>query len=530
MSRSRTTGRLLAAVSAAALMLPAMAAAQSITVVREVDSNNYDPHRSTARAATEVLFMIGDTLVTLEPDMQTIADGLAHSWEVSDDGLTYTFHLKEGVTFCDGKPLTAEDVVWSFSRWIDPETGSPARWRAGEMDEIVAVDDLTVEIRMAAPFSDLLFQLTQSFATIFDRDNFEELGEDFGIAGFNGTGPFCWVDWTPRDQMIIERNPNYTWGPSFYDNQGPAHLERITWQVVPESSTRTVAVLTGQSEVTQYIPHIAVEQLMAAPNVEVVRSDEAFWTYFVGFKIDREAVADPDVRIAMNLAVDQEAMAEDLFFGMVEPAFSYVSQAVVDWDPTLDDRLLRHDVDEANRILDEAGWERGSDGVRSRDGVRLAPVAYIFSGSTWGGIAEAVQADLLQIGVDMQIEVFDATVIWSRLATQEFDMFGMSFPYITAGETLNLYFRSQNVPTPNRMNWIDDHTDELLRAGMTATDQETQFAAYHEVLGMVHDAAVWIPLFHEPMLIAHSSRMAPVVPHNNYGAGLYKGLDLRFLD
>ncbi|MGY6409915.1 MAG: ABC transporter substrate-binding protein [Alkalilacustris sp.] len=517
-------------VASTALLLPALAAAQSITVVREVDSNNYDPHRSTARAAAEVLFMIGDTLVSLEPDMATIGDGLAHSWEVSDDGLTYTFHLKEGITFCDGKPLTAEDVVWSFSRWIDPDTASPARWRAGEMREIVAVDDLTVEIHMDAPYSELLFQLTQSFGTIFDRENFEELGEDFGISGFNGTGPFCWVDWTPRDQMIIERNPNYTWGPSFYDNEGPAHLERIVWQVVPESSTRTVAVITGQSDITQYIPHIAVEQLMAAPNVNVVRSDEAFWTYFMGFKIDKDPVEDAVVRKAMNLAVDQVAIAEDLFFGMVEPAFSYVSQAVVDWNPDLDDRLLKHDVEEANRLLDEAGWVRGADGVRARDGVRLAPVAYIFAGSTWGGIAEAVQADLLQIGVAMEIQAFDATVAWSRLATQEFDMFGMSFPYITAGETMNLYFRSQNIPTPNRMNWVDEATDELLRINMTAVDQDTQFDAVHQVLAKVHDAAVWIPLFHEPMIIAHSTALEDVVPHNIYGAGLYKGLDLRFRD
>ncbi|MBK5926511.1 ABC transporter substrate-binding protein [Rhodobaculum claviforme] len=521
--------RLVLAASTA-LMLPALAAAQEVTIVREVDSNNYDPHRSTARAAAEVLFMLGDTLVSLEPDMQTLSDGLAHSWEVSDDGLIYTFHLKEGVTFCDGKPLTADDVVWSLSRWVDPETSSPVAWRAGDVVEIRAVDDLTVEYELSAPFSELLYQLTQSFGTIFDRDSAEALGEDFGINGFNGTGPFCWVDWAPRDRMVIERNPNYTWGPSFHDNQGPAHLERITWQIVPEESTRTVALITGQSQITQYVPAIAIEQLRATPTVEVVQSDEAFWTYFMGFKVDKDVVADPVVRQAMNLAVDQEAMAEDLFFGMVEPAFSYISQAALDWNPDLDDRLLRHDVDLANRMLDEAGWERGSDGVRARDGLELRPLAYVFAGSTWAKIAEAVQADLLQIGVGMEIQAFDATVAWSRLATQEFDMFGMSFPYISAGDALNLYFRSENTPTPNRMNWIDQMTDDLLQAGKTATDDGTRASSYGEVLEIVHDAAVWIPLYHEPMFIAHTTAMAPVVPHNIYGAGLYKGLDLRFND
>lgn len=528
MIRKRTLYGALAASTV--LVLPALVAAQDITIVREVDSNNYDPQKSVARAAAEVLFMLGDTLVSLAPDMQTITDGLAHSWEMSDDGLVYTFHLKEGVTFCDGKPLTAEDVVYTMKRWVDPETASPVAWRAGDVADVVAIDELTVEYRLEAPFSELLYQLTQSFGTIVDSANVEELGEDFGINGFNGTGPFCWVDWTPRDRMIIERNPEYSWGPEFYDNQGPAHLERIVWQVVPEESTRTVAVITGQSDITQYVPHIAVEQLIAAPNVEVVRSDEAFWTYFMGFKVDKETVADTAVRMAMNLAVDQEAMAEDLFFGMVEPAFSYISQAALDWNPDLDERLLRHDVDLANQILDEAGWERGADGIRARDGVELRPLAYVFAGSTWSKISEAVQADLLQIGVGMEIQAFDATVAWGKLATQEFDMFGMSFPYVSAGDALNLYFRSENAPTPNRMNWIDAMTDDLLQTGKTATDDEARAAAYGEVLEIVHDAAVWIPLYHEPMIIAHSSAMAPVVPHNIYGAGLYKGLDLRFND
>src|SRR5690606_244955 len=111
-----------------AAVLAAPALAQEINIVREMDSNNYDPHKSTARSAAEVLFMAGDTLVSLEPDMKTISDGLASSWEVSGDGLTYTFHLKEGITFCDGRAMTADDVVYSLTRWIDPETASPVAW------------------------------------------------------------------------------------------------------------------------------------------------------------------------------------------------------------------------------------------------------------------------------------------------------------------------------------------------------------------------------------------------------------------
>ncbi len=502
--------------------------AAEITIVREVDSNNYDPHKTTSRAASELLFMMGDTLVSLAPDMQTIAPGVAASWEVSDDALTYTFKLREDVTFCDGKPMTADDVVYSMNRWIDPETKSPVAWRAGEVDSVTAVDDHTIEYKLTAPFSELLYQLTQSFGTIIDRANVETLGEDFGVTGFNGTGPFCWVEWTPRDKMIVERHAAYTWGAPFHANTGPASMDRITWQIVPEENTRTVAVITGQSQVTQYVPYIALEQLKSTPGVEVVQSDLAFWTYFMGFKIDKETVSDPAVRTAINLAVDQEAMAEDLFFGVVQPAYSYVSQEALDWNHALDDKLLKYDPARANQILDDAGWAMGDDGVRAKDGVRLAPTAYVFAGSTWGKISEAVQAYLREIGVDMQIQAFDATIAWGKLATQEFDMFGMSFPYVSSGDALNLYFRSENAPSPNRMNWIDEKTDELLLAGATATTDEKRAESYGQVLEIVQDAAVWLPLYHEPMVIAQSTDLETVVPHNIYGAGLYKGLDLKF--
>ncbi|MEM6761834.1 MAG: ABC transporter substrate-binding protein [Pseudomonadota bacterium] len=523
-----TTALALAALAATGAVVPQGAQAQEITIVREVDTSNYDPQRSVARGAAEVLFMLGDTLVSLDPDMQTIVPGVAESWEVSDDGKVYTFKLRDDVTFCDGKKMTAEDVVYTIKRWVDPATRSPVAWRAGDVEDVVAIDDYTVEYRLEAPFSELLYQLTQSFGTIVDKENVEALGEDFGVTGRNRTGPYCWGEWPPRDKMVINRHDAYSWGPPIYNNTGPAHLERITFQIVPEESTRTVAVLTGQSEITQYIPYIALEQLRAAPDVEVVKSDAAHWTYFMGFKIDKPTVSDPAVRKAINLAVDQAAMASDLYFDEVEPAFSYISQGALDWNSDLDDTLLTFDVTEANRILDGAGWAMGADGVREKDGVRLTPTAYVFTGSTWSKISEAVQAYLREIGVDLQLQPFDSTVVWGKLATQEFDVFGMSFPYVSAGDALNLYFRSENMPTPNRMNWDDPETDRLLDEGKTATDDSVRAAAYGEVLQKVHDAAVWLPLYHEPMVLAQSTDLETVVPHNIYGAGLYKGLDLKF--
>jgi peptide/nickel transport system substrate-binding protein len=154
-------------------------------------------------------------------------------------------------------------------------------------------------------------------------------------------------------------------------------------------------------------------------------------------------------------------------------------------------------------------------------------VIYGISGS-FKEIAEAVQGDLRKVGIDLQVQLFDATVAWGKLATQEFDAFGMSFPYVSAGDALNLYFRSANVPTPNRMNWKDPETDKLLDEGSTALSPDIRAAAYGKVQQKVQDAAVWIPLYHEPLFVVTGSKLKPIKAHGNYGCGLYKGLGIEF--
>ncbi|MEM8821497.1 MAG: ABC transporter substrate-binding protein [Pseudomonadota bacterium] len=521
----------LPVLAAAAIAVAApLASAQTVTIVREVETDRYDPHRTTARAASEVLFMLGDTLVSLDFDMKTIAPGLAESWEVSEDGLTYTFKLKEGVQFCDGREMTAEDVAYSLNRWIDPDIKSPVAWRAGDVKSITAPDAKTVVYELEAPFSELLYQLTQSFAVVVDKDQVAELGEDFGVKGFNGTGPFCWGEWRPRDAMTLTKHEVYTWGPPIYENTGPAMVDEVVWRIVPEENTRMAAVMTGQSDITQYVPWNSLRILRGNPNVTVTLSDAAHWSYFAGFKIDKPVVNEEPVRRALNLAVDQQALVTNIYFDEVTPAFSYISTGTLDWNASLEPTLLKTNLEEANSILDEAGWAMSDDGFRYKDGQKLEVLAYGFTGSTWSKIMEALQADFRKVGADLVIQLYDATVAWGKLATQEFDLFGMSFPYVSAGDALNLYFRSENMPTPNRMNWNDPETDELLDKGKTATTPDVRAEAYGEVLKKVHDAAVWIPLYHEPMRLAQTNKMAPVQPHNIYGCGLYKGLDFKFVN
>jgi peptide/nickel transport system substrate-binding protein len=520
---------LLAAALAAVTALPAIAQTPRNTAVflREIDADRYDLHRSTARGAGEVVTMMTDTLVSMDFDGKTIRPGLAERWEVSPDGKLYTFHLRRDVTFCDGKPMTAADVVYSINRWRDPATRSPVAWRAGPVKEIRAKDDYTVEYELNAPFSELLSQLTLFFAGIIDPVTTDRLGQNFGSQGFNGTGPYCWSSWTPRNELVLTRHPNYRWGPPMYQNRGPAHVERIVWRVVPEPTARLAALQTGQADVTQYVPTVALDSLRRVPTVTITTQPNYFWDFYLGFKVDKPVVSDRAVRRAIHMAVDRTALVRAVWFGHAQPARNIVNPNTLDYDAESEKLVPDFDVAAAARTLDEAGWRVGSDGVRVKDGQRATFLTYGINTLENQRQGEIIQQQLRRVGIEMRIQLYDATVAWGRMATQEFDALFLSYPYFSAGDALNLYWHSRARPAPNRMNWNNPQTDAWLVEAQTATDPAVRARALANVQRQLAEEAPWLTTARENLYVAASNRVTGVRAHGLYGIGVYKALDLR---
>lgn len=517
-------GAMLALSAGVAFAQPAPR--NTLVILREIDADNYDPARSTARSAGESLYMMSDTLVSLDWDMKTVRPALAERWDVSEDGRLYTFHLRRDVTFCDGKPFTAKDVVFSIQRWVAPETRSPVRWRAGPLKEIRAKDDYTVEYELTEPFGELLYQLSLFFASVVDQATVERLGPNHGVQGFNGTGPYCWVSWTPRQELVLQKHPNYRWGPPIYRNPSP-QVDRVIWRIVPESQTRLAALQTGQADVTQYIPPIAVNQLRQMPTVKMSTQENYFWDHFLGFKVDKPVVNDPAIRRAVNQAVNRNAIVQAVWFGTAAPADAYMNPNTLGFDAQAAAMVPRFDQDAARKTLDEAGWRMGPDNVRVKDGQRASFLVYAINTQQGRMYLEAMQADLRRVGIEMRIQLWDATVGWGKLATQEFDAFIMSYPYVTATDGMALYFDSRNRPTPNRMNWSDPATDAALQEAKTALDPNLRMAAIGRAQRIVAENNVWVPMAREQIWVAASQRTEGVRAHGIYGVALYKGLDIR---
>src|ERR1700754_4746630 len=165
------------------------AEAQTLRVMESLDAPHYDGQRTTWSPTSDIVNMFQDTLVALDWDGKTAIPYLAKSWTISEDGKTYTFKLRDDVTFCSGKKFTAADVVFSVKRMDDKETKSPFYWRMGKVKDIRAPDPYTVEYELEEPFSELLPNLAMFQASILNEDNVKELGRDFGVKGSDGPRP-----------------------------------------------------------------------------------------------------------------------------------------------------------------------------------------------------------------------------------------------------------------------------------------------------------------------------------------------------
>ena len=449
--------------------------AQTLNMMKALDSPHYDGHRTTWSPASDIINMMQDTLVALDWDGKTVLPYLAKSWEVSPDAKTYTFKLRDDVQFCSGKKFTSEDVIYSFKRLKNPETKAPYAWRAGDIRELRAPDAHTVVYELTEPYSDLLLQLTMYTNAIHNKDSVEKLGKDYGINGIDGTGPWCFVSWQPRTEILLKRHDAYRWGPSMYQNKGPVKFEKLSIKIVPEDLSRLAAMMSGQFDVTHQMPLQFLQQVRAAPNLTVQEAVPNFQLHYYGFKITRPMVSDRRVREAMSIAINRAGMVTGIMLGNSEPATTFVHPSAPDFaDATKG--IVKEDVERAKKLLDEAGWKVGADGIREKDGVKLAPKVYIVQVAYFPRIAEAIQGDLRKIGVDWKVQAWDSTIAPAKMAEQDYDLWTVTVPYLSAGELMNLYFRLQeySYSEPDELEGRRDRSMAKARSGCYEPRRQSQ--------------------------------------------------------
>ncbi|MBN1317136.1 MAG: hypothetical protein JXA42_16760 [Anaerolineales bacterium] len=286
---------------------------------------------------------------TLEP-----LPSLAKRWEISDDGLTYTFYLQEGIKWQNGDDFTADDVKFSMDRILDPESGAIVATMLSSVDSTEVIDEYTVSFYLKEPFSPFLAKLPGSFKVV-NQDFVEDAG---GMTNrtMMGTGPFMLEEWTPDEVTRFIRNPNY-WRAG-EDGQQLPYLDAIEFYPMPDDTARVDAFLSGVVDFLHFVPDKDVERIMANSDIILSEPWSTYYSY-VGFNLGHPPFDDPLVRQAISWSLDREEISHALF----DQVFPLYDAALPPWHwAYTEHRAYNHqDIEKAKELLAEAGYPDGFD-------------------------------------------------------------------------------------------------------------------------------------------------------------------------
>ena len=429
---------------------------------------------------------------------------LAESWDFDEEGKVWTFNLRQGVKFHDGKEMTSRDVKFTFDRLRDPEVGSAAVTTYENILEITAPDDYTVVFQLENSNPDFLMDLFDYHALVMDADN-----PDFAT-NFNGTGAFIIENYLPEDRIIFKRNPDY-WMSDEEGNQLP-YLDGMEFIFMSDSSAQVEALRGGQIDYLIYLPTEFVPILESDPDINVY-SRPSNTTYVIHMRSDRAPADNVLVRQAMKAATDRQAILDGAIGGFgvtgrdtpIGPSYS---------DFYLDIPELERDVEKAKELLAEAGYADGLDIILHTQ--ESSPVPYI--AAIW-------QEQLAEAGINVEIQLvpsdvyFGADNMWLECDFGITDWGARSYPqpYLDQAYTTGAPW--------NESHWSDSELDELAALAAKELDYDKRVELYHQIQEIfVERGPVIVPFFIDNMWGA-TSRLKGVKPTVTLGTAL----DLRLV-
>lgn len=428
-----------------------------------------DPTRKVSGNIYEGLLRYG---TDLEPQPQ-----LAESWDVDDDGLTFTFHLREGVTWHDGEPFTAEDVVFSadvFHRELNPS----ARAVLQHVESIEATDDHTVVFTLSEPFGPFLLSFEAGTFTMVPKHIYE--GTDFRDNEANnhpiGTGPFKFKEWNRGSVIELVKNEDY------YED-GLPYLDGVNWHIIPDGASRAVAYENGTVDVLPNgtVENFDIPRLAEMENTCITQEGNEYFSPFAMLWMNnREGpTADKRFRQAVMYAMDREFARDVLWNGLGEvPLSAFGSNARFQHDGL---EPYDRNPDKARELLDEMGY----DGEE----IRLLPLPY---GETWTRWAEAVQQNLTEVGINVRTQSTDVGGWNQRLGEWDFDLaFTYLYQYGDPALGIERNYISSNIekgsPWNNVEGYENERVDELFDEAATAYPDEEREKRYREVQEILHE-------------------------------------------
>ncbi|MDP4104301.1 MAG: ABC transporter substrate-binding protein [Bacillota bacterium] len=477
-----------------------------LTYALATTPDTLDPHRSGLAVAVRVFRTIYDSLVVQAPD-NTIKPWLATSWNVSNDGKSYTFKLRKDVKFQDGTPFNAAAVKYSFDRILDPKTqakNAVALLKPYQSSEVL--DDYTIKINLATPSTSFLSNLSQAMLGIVSPTASEKYGDQFGKHPV-GTGPFKFVSWTENGDIVVEKNSDYHWAPSTLKNQKAPYLEKITFKIIPEEATRIGSVQSAQVLAAETVPPQNILSIKNDPQTQLLKVNTIGLPYTLFFNQRRSPWIDVKARQAVQLAIDVNSIIKTLYLNTYPRAWSPLTPGILGYDGTLKNSV-KPNIAKANKLLDELGYVKGTDGIRVKDGKKLT-LNYVDGSPNRekrNDIAVIVQQQLKQIGIDVEINITKdiATVVQKNA---DYDLYGNS-QVNSDPNALRAFYHSttpQEEAAVKRLGGgSDPEIDQWLEDGTVESDPAKRVEIYKKVQQKIIKDAWIIPIYVFPYTVAAS--------------------------
>ncbi|NYT38115.1 ABC transporter substrate-binding protein [Allopusillimonas soli] len=416
---------------------------------------------------------IYQSLLTYTHDLKP-KPGLADSWDISDDGLTYTFHLHKGVTWHDGKPFTAGDVVFSLSDML-PKTHARARVILNKyVASVTAKDDLTVEIKLKSPFPAFMLMFEPGFAPMMPKHIYA--GTDYMKNPANqhpiGTGPFMFKEWKRGEYIKLVRNPHY-W------KEGMPYLDELIFNVIPDSASRAVAFEQGTVDVLRGgdIDNVDVKRLRALPNVDYTTKGWEMFSpqAYLIFNERKPPFDNAKVRQAVMTALNRQMVINNIFFGLGKLSTGPFVHTEMFYDPNVPP--IKFDMKEAKKLIEESGIDPGDYTIR------MLGFPY---GATWQRLDEYTRQTLTQLGFNVNLESTDAGGWASRTGNFDFDL-TTSYAYQYGDPALGverLYISANIVkgsPFANVQGYKNPELDKVWAQAASAVDPKERQSLYSQI-------------------------------------------------
>lgn len=453
----------------------------TVVVVQSADPGSLNPAITTGGPIHTVTDQIFNGLVGLDDNLNPVPE-LADSWEISEDGKTYTFKLHEGVKWHDGEPFTSADVKFSFEEAL---LKYHSRTKAGlekVIDSIETPDDLTVVFNLTQPYGPLLQRLDVVEASIIPQHIYagKDVQKDEANLKPIGTGPFKFVEYVKGERIVLERNPDYF-------REGKPYLDQVIFQIIPDGATALLALEQSEVDYLGSVPGSDIERLQSMPELTLVPgfggSGGSLCQNTLIPNLTRAPFDKLEVRQAFYQALDRQFILDKVYFGQGTVSTGPISSQM-EWAYTPDVTTYAHDPAKAAELLEAAGFPAGADGTR-------LTITFTHP-SNFARLGEVMREQLKEAGINLELESLDTTAAVDKVFVQkDFDLGVASYcngPDPEIG-VRRAYISTNIGPIPfsNGAGYVNPEADALLDKAAAETDRAERAKTYAEFQKLIVD-------------------------------------------